>query len=376
MISAYSPGLSSANEMGWDDSADGYPVNYAPLPGLERIVSDDPELEQYIADLELELGIVTPRDRWNETALFLDFDVMTVAAALGQEGAERFFGHREWANYLKARIYTRQYGDQPLTLQFVLDIHKILMEDIYPPDQPSIKDSVEPKGGRFVNGVFSPIEISASALAALRENPHVDWVPDPAGDSDGLTGTIRYMVADAEGRKRGIQEICQWYNAALPDCEDIISLAAVLQRKFISLHPLAPDYNGRVSRLLMYWSLERTDYAAGVGTNFDEDIFRSEDRWVSTVTQGIAMTRLSQVLIDFDHTGLSVTPEAFEYRRYLRACGMEKVGPVPSFEPSANYDPAEFAGFLERLQRASGSWSQSESEISDPDWRRYVDGEV
>lgn len=63
------------------------------------------------------------------------------------------------------------------------------------------------------------------------------------------------------------------------------ALAAEFQQKLVSIHPYN-DGNGRLSRLIMNWSLENDGVSPSVLSEPDNDILLDQETWVKHVKQG------------------------------------------------------------------------------------------
>src|SRR3989338_6455374 len=80
-------------------------------------------------------------------------------------------------------------------------------------------------------------------------------------------------------------DLCDWYNQERQKDHDPHQLAASLQRKFVSIHPFV-DVNGRLSRLLMNWSLENDGVNPSIVFEPGNDILTADADWVEEVRSG------------------------------------------------------------------------------------------
>lgn len=128
--------------------------------------------------------------------------------------------------------------------------------------------------------------LTEAEIAVIEENPELTYFPPPAGLGDH--GYIKYPSFDTQDAVRGkLQELCDWYNAAVRDPEhDPYEVAAMLQHRFVSIHPWQYDYSGRTSRLLMNWSLESSGLWPAVIEDYDRDLFTRPEDWVRFVQEG------------------------------------------------------------------------------------------
>ncbi|MFE9328498.1 Fic family protein [Nocardia sp. NPDC052278] len=92
--------------------------------------------------------------------------------------------------------------------------------------------------------------------ALIEANPYLDLLPP--GTVPTVHGGLGYRLASPEAVHTELGSLSDWYNTARAQPgTDPYRLAAELQQRFVSIHPWDYDYNGRSSRLLMNWALER-----------------------------------------------------------------------------------------------------------------------
>lgn len=239
-------------------------------------LSDD-ELAAQIARRSTELGVRTPARRALESSLVIDEPLHQIALISRQPHPELLFGTRDWAGYLEARAFARRYGDQELTVPFITELHQRLSRFSMPPGW----------GGRFVSGRRWGLQerrFTDSEMAAIQANPYLDYLPPGTGPS--VFGGVEYRLTSPEAIRTELQSTCDWFNTARSQPgADPYRLAAELQQRFISIHPF-PDYDGRESRLLMNWALEREGLPPSALSDFNKDLFSTPEEWTDAVRTG------------------------------------------------------------------------------------------
>jgi hypothetical protein len=310
------------------------------------------DIEVQIQDAEAALGITTDVARLQEASLFIDAAFLEVAAVTGQHHPERAFGHQEWLGHLVARQVVRAYGDQPLTLDFMLAIHRahsvLSVTGIY--EQLSF-DRPWPRGGNYnAAGEFRPMRLDNYQIAALRANRHADFLPDPKACSPNQ-GYITYPTMQRTPLVIALRGICDWYNAAKMEWHDSVDLAAALQRQVVSLHPFAGGISGRSSRALMNWSLENCGLPPSAPADFEADVLSSATDWSRAVARGIKkyqrMGRLAAAGTVHPVVLLGVTAERDLYADVLQH---RIAAPLP-LTAGAWHDKGAYNAFRLALQR-------------------------
>jgi len=131
----------------------------------------------------------------------------------------------EVKNYKKALdwINKRKISDRPITLDDVLQIHKILM------------------------GNLLPIE----KVGSLRKE--VVYI-------ENQSGKVVYTGPEARDVKREVEKLLTWLNSDAKTVHPVIA-AAILHFQFVSIHPFS-DGNGRSTRILtmLYIGLRKYDF--------------------------------------------------------------------------------------------------------------------
>jgi len=65
-------------------------------------------------------------DRIAEASLLIDWKFLKTDLIAGYNKIECGFGDEAWAGHLAARVFTRKYGKQDLTVDFIKEVHKRL----------------------------------------------------------------------------------------------------------------------------------------------------------------------------------------------------------------------------------------------------------
>lgn len=247
-------------------------------------------LEHSIEESEKALGILTEYDRQAEASLFIDKKFLSYALITGvSKNSERVFGDNAWADYLDGRLFARQYGKQALTPNFIRELHTKLTQRSDPKISGKIRD-VGVIGASYDDG-NNPATYTADQVKAIEQNPLLSFRREPPEGEDSTTGYIVYPhpksgVQTQEAVEKDLEELCDWFNAAKK--QDTYSphiVAGLLQHRLISLHPFL-DSNGRLTRVLMNWSLENDDENPSVIDNPSDDILTDEETWISYIADG------------------------------------------------------------------------------------------
>ncbi|MGW4283578.1 Fic family protein [Nocardia sp. NPDC004750] len=285
-----------------------------------------------------ELGLHTPAQHALESSLFIDEPLHQIALLSRQPRPELLFSEKGWAGYLDARAFARQYGDQELTVPFMTELHRRISHF-----------SMPHRGGAFVSGRrigINPGPLTDKQLAAVDANPYLEYLPPGTVPLGPLHSAVEYRTQpNAIGSE--LQAVSDWYNNArgLPGT-DPYRLAAELQQRYVSIHPW-DDYNGRSSRILMNWSLERHGLHPSAPSDFNEDIFSTTEDWTDMVRAGSATwgERANRL----EHLGDTADPiEVFGLEREHRAYQAQD-NQMSIFPPGANFDIEWYRTFLKGL---------------------------
>lgn len=290
---------------------------FSPFAVLEKQKPIDLE----IRSSERALGIENTYDRLNEASLFIDKKFLNYGIITGvTKRPERIFGDNAWADYLDGRLFAKEYGQQALTPEFVLDVHKKLTARSNTEIGGVIRN-VGVIGGSFdTDG--EPISLTDEQITAINSNPQLSFNKVADGEG-GEKGHIVYPHSDTtelnraaadyhtkqlsrkfgskrsteeeddappasirEAVARDLKEICEWFNIAKgQDHYNPHILAGLLQQRLASLHPFE-DLNGTLSRVLMNWSLENDGQAPSALEDPSADIYHDEESWIAKVTEG------------------------------------------------------------------------------------------
>lgn len=260
------------------------------------IVPENPGegLEATITRLEHELGITSIHDRILEASLFIDNKFLTAEVLMGRaKGVERLFGDEAWVDWLEGHKLAREYGRKPLTPEFMMLLHRSLAKRSAPEFAATLR-GYGVLGGDYTN-VGQPAVYTEDQVAAIKENPYLSFQVNDKTDGE-IKGKITYPTTYGGPKAiramlfRMIGQLSDWYNAErLKPDYDPFQTAAELQRRIVSIHPFG-DNNGRLSRLLMNWSLENDGQAPSILSEPGNDILVSADDWGYEVLSGCNAT--------------------------------------------------------------------------------------
>ncbi|RMI30930.1 Fic family protein [Nocardia stercoris] len=246
----------------------------APQVGNHTAATD---LATLIEQRSAQLGLDTPARRALEAGLFIDRPLLEFGVVSGHPNPELLFGQAEWAGYLDARAFAREYGEGELNPDFIAELHRRAAGFA----KPEI-------AGKFRSGSMIgvlPEELGDAEIAAIEANPLLRYVP--GGTDQFPRGGIEYGAHATGSVEEELRSLSKWYNdqRAGPGY-DPYRLAAELEQRLVAVHPF-PDYNGRVSRLLMNWSLERDGLSPGLLEHY-HDLTSTPTDWADVVRRGSA----------------------------------------------------------------------------------------
>ncbi|MFQ6325602.1 hypothetical protein ACLMAL_05625 [Nocardia sp. CWNU-33] len=299
------------------------PGIYQPHPG------SDSTIEQEISELQAALGLHTPLDLLLEVTLYIEDKFRDTAIVAGQDLAEipRLFGDKEWLAWMKARSFTLQNLDQDLSVSFIQEVHALLCLQITPEHARDFAEAKNPHHGKLA---WTPSEYERSAL---EENPWLTYIPGPFWpwehgyvlfpavegqpgarqlrvlseplteaeraviDADPLLGYVPAVpkphthgvilypnFGGKAGGRAEVEAMSDWYNEARrTPGYDPYKLAAELQYRSVSGHTGKGDFHGRLSRILMNWSLAKDGEPPSAIPEFDNDLFTRRQDWVAVV---------------------------------------------------------------------------------------------
>lgn len=314
----------------------------------------NPELEPQIKFAELGLRIIDPVDRLQEAMLLVDGPFLHGATIADPDNdhVERAFGHAEWLGHLNARQLTRSYGKQPLTLEFMLDIHAAYARAVDTAQAGILLSEGSYISGSSVDRTLGYVAMTDTSIAAVRANPFVSFKPAP--ERDAARGWLVYGTGmNGRLRRKALQQICNWYNQSEQAYEDRVLLAAQLQRRVVSLHPFPACINGRPSRALMNWSLENSNLPQSSPYDFDDDVIVDLWQWRSKVLDG--MQRYKR----FGQRSLSgrtnpaelfgILPELHYFQEVMR----HRMATPDPLIPGAHHDRNAYMHFMDVLHRSA-----------------------
>lgn len=186
-------------------------------------------------------------------------------------------------------------------------------------------------GGDYKN-LGSPTKYTAEQVDAINSVPGLSF--KQYGD-DPVEGYIVYP--SHQSVESSLETLCEEYNRAYRDEHDPYLLATKLQRGLVSIHPFN-DYNGRLSRLLMNWSLRGEGLPPAFLENPDLDLTTSEENWLSQLQKGSAdYARIERAKEEAKKVGFDVPADVFglelprtfyryAYRHYEKAPMQRRLG--------------------------------------------------
>ncbi|OXR43984.1 hypothetical protein B7C42_04223 [Nocardia cerradoensis] len=328
-----------------------------------------------------------------EARLLIERKFLDIALVSGQPRPWELFGEQEWLGHLDAREFARGYRG-PLTVEFIRELHRKLAARTMPEfggllqgtrvrgwgtlHEPLTEEQIAVVDenplltycpGPFTSGehgiVMHPVVNGEEGAATYRllESPLTDsekaaigadaltsYVPPGEFSEHGLILYPRFRDISAE-----LEKLCTWFNEATTDTArsrpdfDPYAIAAKLQQWFISLHPAQRDYNGRVSRLLMNWFLEKVGLWPSAIEEFDLDIVTRLPEWTEIIRAGsLQYGRWAVATESSDPATDLVTVFGLERKQanYRQAGGRSA-----PFTPGAHHDADEYARLYHEISQ-------------------------
>jgi hypothetical protein len=204
------------------------------------------------------------------------------------------YGEAEWKAWsaAAAKVSEQAKLGRPLTHEFVKEIHRLAADvgSVY--GTPGMyKDRPNMMGGGL--GPMSVQPLKPEQFAAVTTNPDLELM---ILDREKFPGFYQGRAADEtmtvvaysgpEKVEAKMSELFQWVEKALAQGADPVEVAARAQRRFISIHPFL-DGNGRTSRLLMDYILERAKLPPALLRDPNLDTMVSEQQWIAEVRKGV-----------------------------------------------------------------------------------------
>lgn len=326
------------------------------------------DLESQIQTAEIALGIVTPGQRLREAVLLVDRYYLDAAAVTDPKNInpERALGHAEWLGHLAARRLTQEYGDQPLTLDFILAVHRAYVEPI----APGRAGTLLATGWYWFKGVprdemesgpgyHEPL--TSRQVDVVQANPYLRFEPDVNSKAPN-GGTVVFPNMTLKERVAALNGLCSWYNHKKKNLTyDRVLLAAQLERRGISIHALDSGVNGRPWRALMNWSLENAGLPPSAPVDFDNDILSTLSKWRSQVSEGMnEYARMGKLIVAGEVETATLLGQE-QQKRFYEEVLCHRVGPPPSLTPGTYHDRAAYMDFATSV---SVEWHVVEAQTS------------
>lgn len=309
---------------------------------------------QECRQLEEALGIHNSEQRILEAALFIDLPFLQLSLLRNDEHPEELFGLEAWKGWLSARVLSRKMDS--LSLSHIKALHELLATNLPGNKRGQIRSESVASGDAShpgASGFFTEDEHDA-----LEQNPYLIVCPDRNREShlyifhptmeskESLEKASLFLTPDQQRILQKspdtalfvqylLEEACAWYIEASsqPNPRPAEELAAELQRRIISIHPYE-DCNGRLSRLLMTWCLEKHGQTPSIVAQSEKDLDVSFDQWVTWVRGG---QRLHEALQE-RCTGASEAGPA-EVFFSLQEIAFFQVLFAPNFPPQSSDKP-------------------------------------
>ncbi|MEU4315347.1 Fic family protein [Nocardia sp. NPDC024068] len=353
--------------------------------------ADDAAVDAEIHSAFGRLGARSEIERLLLAKEFIDHHFWVVGLIAGGQPVWEIFGKREFLGWLGGKVVALEHGEQPMTVDFIRDVHRAVAAPV-----------VADQGGvlRFAMGGMGGFEapLNADGLAAIDEEPLMNFsgapfetgvhgsvlepaVPGRSGaavvrhldvplteeqrsavDADPLAsymkpgskyphgGLIYPVYADEAEVVAALQEVCDWFEGVTRAPHNPYEIAALMQKKLIVIHPFAFDYNGRVTRILMNWSLQRAGlHPAILGTY--EDMTETAQRYTARVRSGSEQNAEWHArLTSSDATD----PITFFGLGKLRELFRQHGGDLPPLAPGETHRPDDYIRLLATLAAIDG----------------------
>ncbi len=311
------------------------------------------EIRTGCRSLEARLGIKNEEERIAEAALLIDPPFLRVAALRGDTYPEEAFGIRVWEGWLEARNEIR--GMESLVLDDVIKLQGMLARGMSQETRGVLRYS--DVAGSDTTDLGKPLTLDEGELAAIENNPilrfmkrgedpNVGYILYPTVKDPELFAACRQKLSQEANERLDANPTDQMLVMELLDArleelrseelptsrEEVIARAAKLQQDIVSIHPFI-DSNGRLSRLLMNWYLEKHGVSPSILEHGEEDLFFSEEEWIGEVKRGMGQ-----------HEVLKKEPlwESSQKSFYSQVYAQEHVGPTPDPKKMRHKQHREF----------------------------------
>ncbi|WP_157187479.1 alpha/beta fold hydrolase, partial [Nocardia vinacea] len=390
-VSGGEPGVSVPSETSGIPAASDR-AEYMETPALAPELSEeDVALDAEIRELERALGIETDTERTLELMLYMEDKFRDVAIIAGQDRPELLFGRKEWLSWLDARVYAKQHLEDELSVEFILELHRRLGRRMDPDNTGRFHHAKNQNWGELA---WPATEYEKSALD---ENPLLTYVPGPLESGEygvvlypaveGQPGARRIRVLDAplteaeiaeinenpllgyipapfptreygvilypnfgglDGVHADVEAMCRSYNDAVSAGRDPFETAVDLELWSISGHHGKGDYHGRLSRILLNWTLEKAGKPPSAIPEFEEDLLSTRQDWVETVRAGSLRYRLRKA--EVEQSGGMVDPVTLLGLEQARQRYEQMGGRRSPFVPGEQHDGHACRQLLATLQ--------------------------
>lgn len=232
---------------------------------------------------ELPADVVAKLDQEALGRRFIDQADYDAAVQAGVVDPNVVYGRAAFEGWKKAAalIDGAAAKGQPLTLELLLQAHTLASEPL-----PNVKPG--DRGRLRQPGEAPPVQggdglVTQDQLAALQANP--DLAVMTMGEDPGSGKTRVYVSYKAENVEGRTQAVLGKMEARLAAGEDPVKVAADAQRELVSIHPFV-DGNGRVSRLVMDYAMQRGGRDPAIVADPNADTHSSVGQWRDAVGAG------------------------------------------------------------------------------------------
>lgn len=217
---------------------------------------------------------------------FIDEGHYDEAFKAGVTNVEHRYGKKNFDGWAKAEkiVLDAARAGKPLTAALLAKAHKAASVDILRAGRQGVIRTATKH--TLKQGGFGPLGnqyVTAAEYKVLKDNPHLDVM-----DLGMVDGKHNVVVNYLDGAKvpAALDAALKRIDDRLAAGEDPVVIAADAQREVVSIHPFF-DGNGRTSRLVMDYVLERAGLSPSVVRDPNLDTSLSKKAWRDEVRKGL-----------------------------------------------------------------------------------------